>query len=66
MKKVILRPEAYDEMIEAGRYYEDRSENLGVRFLTVVEENTVTIAENPKAFPVVKKGNESIPFYDFL
>ena len=42
-------------MIVAGRYYEDRRENLGVPLLTQVEAETQVIAKNPKAFSMVRK-----------
>ncbi len=56
MKDVVVRSQAHDEMIEAGRYYESERENLGIQFLTAVEAAYHIIAENPLAWPVLEDG----------
>jgi plasmid stabilization system protein ParE len=50
--KAIFHPEAYDEMIQSARFFEGRSEGLGVDFLAAVEEMTRRIERTPEAGPV--------------
>lgn len=40
-------PAASAEMIEAGRFYDDRSIGLGHRFLDAVDASLATIQPNP-------------------
>lgn len=47
--RVNLHPEAHAEMIEQARYYEDKSEGLGVDFLDAVEETVRRVAKSPGA-----------------
>ena len=49
---VEFHPEAYEEMIESARYYEERSEGLGGDFLAAVEETTSRIRQFPGAAPI--------------
>jgi len=51
---VEFHPEAYDEMLESARYYEQRSEGLGGDFLAAVEETTNRIQQFPDAAPMEK------------
>jgi hypothetical protein len=50
--KVILHPEAHEEMIELARIYEGRSEGFGSDFLTAVEETKRRIEQFPEAGPI--------------
>ena len=50
--KTVFHPEAYEEMLESARFYERRSEGLGLDFLNAVEETTRRIRRFPKAGPV--------------
>jgi hypothetical protein len=52
--KTEFHPEAYIEMRESARYYEERSHGLGKDFLAAVRETTRQIKRFPKAGPVVK------------
>ncbi|MDQ1638650.1 MAG: hypothetical protein QOF62_1989 [Pyrinomonadaceae bacterium] len=47
--KAIFHPEAHQEMIESARFYEEKSRGLGADFLTVVENTTRRIEQNPEA-----------------
>ena len=51
---VEFHPEAYEEMFESARYYEERSAGLGGDFLTAVEEAKDRIQQFPEAAPVEK------------
>ena len=44
-----LHPEAYEEMIESARFYEERDDGLGMRFLEAVEDTTRRIRQFPYA-----------------
>lgn len=50
--KAIFHPEAYDEMIQSARFFEGRSEGLGLDLLDAVEETTRRIEQTPEAGPV--------------
>lgn len=50
--KAIFHPEAHEEMIQAARFFEGRSEGLGSDFLAAVEETTHRIEQTPEAGPV--------------
>ena len=50
--KAIFHPEAYDEMIQSARFFEERSEGLGSDFLAAAEETTRRIEQTPEAGPV--------------
>ena len=47
--KIVFHPEAYEEMLESARFYEARSEGLGLDFLSAVEEVTHSIQQFPEA-----------------
>lgn len=53
MTEVAYHPQADDEVLEAARFYEQRSEGLGWRFLRAVREAETRIARRPRAFPVL-------------
>jgi len=54
--KVILHPEAHQEMIASARFYEEKSEGLGSDFLAAVETATRRIEQNPEAGPTQAPG----------
>ena len=54
--RIEFHPEAYQEMLESARYYEERSDGLGGDFLAAVEETTRRIARFPDAAPTVGVG----------
>ena len=49
---VEFHPEAYEEMLESARYYEERSEGLGGDFLAAVEKAKDRIQQFPDAAPI--------------
>jgi len=53
MKKATFHEDAEAEMIEAARYYEERSSGLGLSFLDAVEAAVSEILEYPKACPLL-------------
>lgn len=50
--KIVFHPEAYEEMVESARFYEERDEGLGTRFLDAVEDTIKRIRSFPHAGPV--------------
>jgi plasmid stabilization system protein ParE len=44
---VEFHPEAEDEMIESGRFYEERSEGLGTDFLAAIQDTIRRIQQFP-------------------
>jgi len=53
MKKATFHEDADAEMIEAAKFYEERSLGLGFSFLAAVEDAVLQIRDNPKAHPLV-------------
>ncbi|RUA28563.1 MAG: type II toxin-antitoxin system RelE/ParE family toxin [Bacteroidetes bacterium] len=49
---LIVRPEAELDILESSQWYEDKQENLGVRFLDEVEEKIHLITQNPLHYQV--------------
>ena len=43
--KIVFHPEAYEEMIESARFYEERDDGLGMRF--AIEDTTRRIRQFP-------------------
>ncbi|HLG14076.1 MAG TPA: type II toxin-antitoxin system RelE/ParE family toxin [Blastocatellia bacterium] len=50
--KIVFHPEAYEEMLESARFYDERDEGLGLQFLEAVEETTRHIRQFPLAGPI--------------
>jgi toxin ParE1/3/4 len=48
--KVLIKEEVYDDLIEAVRWYEKQSPNLGIRFFNEWEEALATVAKTPFIF----------------
>jgi plasmid stabilization system protein ParE len=53
MKRVTFHEGAESELIEAARYYEARTPDLGLAFLLDVEDAVEQILANPGAFQLV-------------
>ena len=51
MSRFSYHPAAEDELVEAACYYEKRSERLGHRFLSEVQEHIQEIVEHADRFP---------------
>jgi plasmid stabilization system protein ParE len=50
--RIIQHPEAAAELIEAGRFYEQKVPSLGAQFLAAVDEAVALIAAAPQRWPV--------------
>ena len=53
MASIVLRPEAEQDILEAQRWYEDRSPGLGPGFLAAVDDTIARISGEPLTFPAV-------------
>ena len=54
--RVVIRPEAEDDLKVAFAWYEDRRQGLGYDFLLQVDAGLRFIERNPKIFPSEYKG----------
>lgn len=54
--RIEFHPEAYTEMIESARFYEERAAGLGGDFLGAVEEATQRIRQFPDAATIERSG----------
>lgn len=54
--KVIIRPEAEDDLKEAFSWYEDKRTGLGYDFLLQVDAGINFISRNPEIHPIEYKG----------
>ena len=52
-RRVIFRPAARQDFLDASAWYEERRPGLGDRFATSVERALETVAKSPELFPVV-------------
>lgn len=50
--KIVFHPEAWEEMLESARFYEERDQGLGWEFLEAVQDTTRHIREFPSAGPI--------------
>jgi plasmid stabilization system protein ParE len=53
--KLIIRPEAEDELLEAIDWYEARSPGLGAELLRCVDASFHRIQRHPEAYPVAHR-----------
>ena len=51
---VVFRPQAEAELLEAGRWYEERRPCLGTSFLTAIDEVIERVGRQPLLFPPVQ------------
>lgn len=49
---LIVKPEAELDTLKSAKWYEEKQENLGVRFLDEVEEKLHLITQNPLHYQV--------------
>lgn len=52
--RLIYHPDAEMELLEAARFYEDRSSGLGARFLREFDATISGIMKAPKLWPIVE------------
>ena len=50
--KVVFHPEAYDEMLESARFFNDKNPGLGADLINAVQDATRRLANFPKYGPV--------------
>ena len=53
MTPIRFHPDADSEMMAAAAYYESQQEDLGKRFLSVVQDSLNHIQINPNIYPIV-------------
>ena len=53
MTPINFHPEAVSEMMEAAVFYETQQQDLGKRFLSMVQESLNHIQINPNLYPVI-------------
>jgi len=53
MTPIRFHPEADSEMMEAAVFYETQQQDLGKRFLSVVQDSLSHIQINPKLYPII-------------
>ncbi len=53
--KILVQPEAQEEIAEAYHWYENRSQGLGTEFVRAVEARFAAIQRNPTTYPEVHK-----------
>jgi toxin ParE1/3/4 len=63
--KITPLPEAEMEMLEAARYYEGRRRDLGVRFLSAVDNAIRDIEKHPRRGPVIRRRFRRLRLADF-
>ena len=54
MKPIIFLPQAEEEMLDAGSYYESKVKGLGRHFISEVERSKGIIVKHPEMYPVIK------------
>jgi toxin ParE1/3/4 len=52
---VIIRKSAEIEILEAFVWYEDQEKNLGVKFLSSIDDALMAITKNPGAYQIIHK-----------
>lgn len=65
MSRVLLRPEAKENLAEASKWYEERSAGLGGRFLDAVDAALDKAEKNPLRYPRVYKDVRRAPVRGF-
>ena len=53
---LIVRPRAEEEIVEAFRWYEEKSEGLGSEFMRALDAALSSIQRNPNAYAVFHRG----------
>jgi plasmid stabilization system protein ParE len=53
--RLIFRPEAEEELLEAIDWYETRSQGLGAEFVRCVDACLGRIQRNPESYPIVHR-----------
>jgi len=53
--KYVIDPEAFLELDDAVRYYEQQREGLGLEFLAEIRATIARILSNPEQFPILTR-----------
>ena len=56
MKHAVILQPAEEELVEAARFYEERSSGLGSDFLAEIEQSIRRVLENPEAVARLRGG----------
>jgi plasmid stabilization system protein ParE len=51
--RLVLRPEALDEISQAAAWYEGRATGLSAEFLRALDATLASLRRNPRQYPVV-------------
>jgi plasmid stabilization system protein ParE len=51
--RLVLRPEALDEISQAAAWYEGRAAGLSAEFLRAVDATLASLQRNPRQYPVI-------------
>ena len=64
-RRLLIRPEAEADLVEARQWYEARRQGLGDDFLLCVDAKLATIQRHPALFPIVRKNVRRAPLRRF-
>lgn len=53
-RELVVRPEASADVLEASRWYDERVDGLGMRFLDQLDAAMTSIRESPSKYPVYR------------
>lgn len=53
-RELIVRPEASADAMEASRWYDERVDGLGARFLDQLNAAMISIRESPSSYPLYR------------
>jgi toxin ParE1/3/4 len=56
VRTVILHPDAYQELVQARDWYEERVAGLGEKFFLEVESAVLSIQDSPESWPNYVRG----------
>jgi len=54
--KILVQPEAENDLISAARWYEKKLKGLGESYLLSVDSTIQAIMQNPELFPIIING----------
>jgi toxin ParE1/3/4 len=53
-RELVVRPEASADALEASRWYEERIDGLGLRFLYELDAAMISIRKSPSSYPIYR------------
>jgi len=54
--RIVFHPEAYDEMLESARFFEEKSPGLGSDLIVAIQASTRRILKFPESGVIEKDG----------